>query len=82
MYKALSAPALGIDLPIEQVVPLARKHGFEGIYFDVRWAAKAGPRKAREALDGLKPAAFGLPFVQSFDFFLPPASASERAGTS
>jgi len=62
MYKALSPGALGLNLPFEQCVALARKNGFDGIYFDVRWAADIGPEKAKEVLDGLKPACFGLPF--------------------
>jgi len=62
MYKALNTGAIGVKLPIEQCVALAKKNGFDGIYFDVRWAAQVGPQKAKEVLDGLKPAAFGLPF--------------------
>ena len=45
MYKALNPWAVGVKLPIEQCVPLAKKNGFEGIYFDVRWAAQAGPER-------------------------------------
>jgi len=65
MYKALNPWAIGVKVPIEQCVELAKKNGFEGIYFDVRWAAQVGPAKAKETLAGLKPAAFGLPFNYS-----------------
>jgi len=62
MYKALSPGAIGVSLPIEECVPLAKANGFQGIYFDIRWAASVGADRAIEILDGLKPAAFGLPF--------------------
>jgi sugar phosphate isomerase/epimerase len=62
MYKALSPGAIGVGVQIEDCVKLARKNGFQGIYFDVRWAAEAGATRALETLDGLRPAAFGLPF--------------------
>jgi len=67
MYKALSPGAIGVKLPFEECVALAKKHGFEGIYFDVRWAAELGVEKARAALQGLKPAGFGLPFDHRID---------------
>ena len=67
MYKALSAGAVGVALPIEECVELARKNGFEGIYLDVRWVAQVGPDRAREVLGGLRPAAFGLPFNYRVD---------------
>jgi len=62
MYKALSAGAVGVTLPIEECVKLAKENGFTGIYFDVRWVYEVGPQQAKETLAGLKPAAFGLPF--------------------
>jgi len=67
MFKALSPGAIGVNLPFEECVALAKKHGFEGIYFDVRWAAELGPEKAKAALQGLKPAGFGLPFDHRAD---------------
>jgi len=62
MYKAIMPGAIGVSLPIEECVVPAKANGFEGIYFDLRWAAGLGAERALEVLDGLKPAAFGLPF--------------------
>jgi len=55
MYKALSAGAVGVTLPVEECVKLARENGFAGIYFDVRWVSEVGPQRAKETLAGLKP---------------------------
>ena len=62
MYKALSPGAVGVSLPAEKCVKLAKQYGFEGIYLDPRWVGEVGPARAAEVLDGLKPACFGLSF--------------------
>ncbi|NQT20139.1 MAG: sugar phosphate isomerase/epimerase [Planctomycetes bacterium] len=61
MYRALSAGAVGVSLPVEECVKLAKQFGFAGIYLDARWVAGIGPGPAAEVLDGLRPACFGLP---------------------
>jgi len=67
MYKAFSPGAVGVKLPIEDCAPLAKKHGFEGIYIDARWAQQVGPEHALDVLGGLRPAGFGLPFDYRID---------------
>jgi len=61
VYRCLNPGAIGVSLPWEQCLPLAKDGGFEGI--DLPGDAAVPPRKIADALakHGLRPGGVGLP---------------------
>lgn len=61
MYKTLAPGCIGHNVPLEISAPIARKYGFEGIWFDVDLTRSVEETKRLLAENNLKPAGFGLP---------------------
>jgi sugar phosphate isomerase/epimerase len=62
MYPCLNAGALGIKIPWEECLPLAKANGFEGIDVPIDPAVPASFYADGLSRFGLKPGGMGLPF--------------------
>src|SRR6185437_569968 len=67
MFRSLNGPALGISLPLDQLLTLARVHGFEGLDVDMSELVELAARTSVQELQdrfgvaGVRPGAWGVP---------------------
>jgi sugar phosphate isomerase/epimerase len=68
MYASLGTGHIGIKASLDQAIAIARRHGFEGLDFDMsevgRWVSERGVTELAARLydAGVKPGAYNLPF--------------------
>ncbi|MFQ7551721.1 MAG: hypothetical protein ACLRMZ_17125 [Blautia marasmi] len=63
MYKTLAPDCIGHNAGLEISAPVAKKYGFEGIWFNMERDARMPVKETKMLLEkyGLKAAGFGLP---------------------